>query len=127
MKKTNLQPWLDYFDMLHTYEESGFLQMEPEKHEAYVTQPALHAMSDGDDPTLQMRDGSIEKTVQRLRAYAGFRAQQGEQYLKQNFAVHVVQPDAPHDLMYTLFISRRRWPLHRKDRIEVIDYSEKQP
>ena len=40
-KHKNLQPWLDYFDMLHTYEQKGYLQMEPQKHETYVTRAAL--------------------------------------------------------------------------------------
>ena len=31
-KHKDLQPWLDYFDMLHTYEENGFLLMKPMSH-----------------------------------------------------------------------------------------------
>jgi len=40
-KKTNLQPWLDYFKMLQRYETKGFLQMNPKEHEAYITRAAL--------------------------------------------------------------------------------------
>jgi len=40
-KRTNLQPWLDYFKMLQRYEQEGFLQMNPKEHEAYVTRAAL--------------------------------------------------------------------------------------
>ena len=58
-KHKDLQPWLEYFEMLRRYKEKGLLHMQPDKHEAYVTEPALHAMSPGNDPQKQMTDGSI--------------------------------------------------------------------
>ena len=128
MTKTNdLQPWLDYFGMLRTYEQKGFLEVMPDKHEAYITQPALHALSEGDDPQEQVAK-AIPETVLRIRAYAGWKSQEGEPYLKQNFALHVVEPEHPHDLIYTLLLTQtRRWiRLWRKtDSIEVITYQTK--
>ena len=127
MKKNvkDLQPWLDYFEMLQQYEQRGFLDVQAKKHEAYVTQPALHAMTEGDDPQEQLRSGAIAKTVRRIRAFAGYKSQEEKDYLKQNFAVHVVQDTEPHDLLYTVLMSRRHWPLYPKDKIEVIDYRRK--
>ena len=40
-KRKFLQPWLDYFDMLHTYEQKGYLEVKPDKHEAFITRAAL--------------------------------------------------------------------------------------
>lgn len=53
-KHSDLQPWLDYFYMLSLYVQRGFLQIDVDKHEVYVTQPAIHAMSDGNDPATQL-------------------------------------------------------------------------
>ena len=121
----DLQPLLDYFDLLQTYERKGYLELQLNKHEAYVTQPALHAMTPGDDPQQQLHDGSITETVRRLQGYAAFRSTKGKGYLTHPFAIHVVQPEKPYDLLYTLLITHRkswrtawRW----KDNIEVIYY-----
>lgn len=124
-KRKNLQPWLDYFDMLHTYEQGGFLQMEAEKHEAYVTQPALFAMSKGDDPQQQLMDGSIIETVRSIHAYAAFRSTKGVEYMAHPFAIHVVKDGEPHDLFCTILITHHRswrtlWGW--RDHIEVIPY-----
>ena len=126
-KTTDLQPWLDYFDLLGTYERKGFLEVMPNKHEAYITQPARHALSEGDDPQEQISK-AIPETVLRIRAYAAWKSQEGQPYLKQNFALHVVEPEHPHDLLYTLLLTQtRRWiRLWRKtDSIEVITYQTK--
>jgi len=45
----DLQPYLDYFDMLRTYAEQGLLEVLPAAHEAYITAPALYALSYVDD------------------------------------------------------------------------------
>jgi hypothetical protein len=122
-KRKNLQPWLDYFKMLVTYESNGLLEMQPAKHEAYVTRPALHAMTEGDDPWRQLT--SLPKTVRRLRAYAGWKSCEGKDYLKAPFAVHVVKDEKPHDLLYTVVLTPRRawWKLWMTaDRIDVIEY-----
>lgn len=126
-KHTDLQPWLDYFDMLRIYEEKGFLEVMPEKHEAYVTQPALHAMSEGDNPQEQFQK-AIPDTAIRIRAYAAWRSQDGRQYLKHPFALHVVEAEQPHDLIYTLLLTQnRRWQnlWRNTDSIEVISYTKK--
>ena len=121
----DLQPWFDYFDILQTYEYKGYLELQLDKHEAYVTQPALHAISEGDDPQEQLRDGSITETVRRIQCYAAFHSTQGEAYMEQPFAIHVVQPEPLHDLLYTLLVTRHkswrtlwRW----RDSIETITY-----
>lgn len=130
-KHTDLQPWLDYFDMLRIYEEKGFLEVMPEKHEAYVTQPALHAMSEGDNPQEQFKK-AIPDTVIRIRAYAAWKSQwmasPGSSTKKQNFALHVVEAEQPHDLIYTLLLTQnRRWQnlWRNTDSIEVISYTKK--
>lgn len=124
-KNKDLQPWLDYFDLLHNYEQRGLLELQVDKHECYVTQPALHAMSEGDDPAEQLRSGAIADTLRRLRAYAAFCAQQGEQYLASNFALHIVKDEPPHDLLFTLLLTKKRnWLRREKEHIEVISYKD---
>lgn len=127
-KHKDLQPWLDYFAMLHNYEQRGLLELHADKHEAYVTQPALHAMTPGDDPTEQLRTGAIADTLRRLRTYAAFCAQQGSGYFTWPFALHVVQDEPPHDLLYTMLITQQRsWRTawQTREKIETIDYQEK--
>lgn len=129
MKKTvDLQPYLEYFKMLTEYEKAGYLEMQHAKHEAFVSQPGLHAMSSGDDPSLQVME-SIPLTAKALRAYAAWKSQEGTAYTEKPFAVHVVKDEKPHDLLYTLLLTRRRtWKYLwlRKERIEVISYSDKE-
>lgn len=121
----NLQPWLDYFTMLQQYERKGFLEVKPDNHEAYVTQPALFAMTDGDNPQEQMK-GAVSDTVRNIRAYAAYLSRQsGMEYYDEPFAVHVVRDTYPHDLLYTLLLTRRRvwWKLWMKaDCMEIINY-----
>ena len=124
-KKKDLQPWIDCFKMLAVYEEKGFLQMAHDQHEAYVTQPALHAMTEGSNPQQQLASGAILHTVRNLRAYAAWLSRDGEKYLKQNFAVHVVKPEEPHDLLYTVLLTHCRpwwngWV--KRERVETIRY-----
>ena len=127
-KHKDLQPWLEYFEMLRRYKEKGLLHMQPDKHEAYVTEPALHAMSPGNDPQKQMTDGSIFRTVRRLRTYAAWLLTEEKSYFNQPFAVNVVKDEPPHDPLYTIVMERRRkwWRLWMlTDCIEVIDYGMK--
>ena len=127
MNKRNLQPWLDYFDMLQVYEETGFLEVQPDKRDAYVTQPALHALSVGDDPSSQSPK-AILSTVRRICAYAGWKSQQGGGFLDDGFALHVVKDQSPYDLLYTILLTRRRkwWRLWCKtDSVDVIEYARK--
>ena len=124
-KHKNLQPWLDYFKVLQKYQESGYLEVRPKEHEAYITRAALYTLAGGDvnDNIKLLQD--IAKVVRHIRTYCGWRKQDGYEYLKEPFALHVVKEEHPHDLVYTLHLSRRRvwWKLWMKtDRIEVIDY-----
>ena len=126
MRHRDLQPWLDYFKMLREYEQKGFLEVQTEKGEAYITQPALHAMSDGERPEKQLV--AIPQTAQRIRAYAAWKSQEGSDYLSKPFALHAVKDLHPHDLLYTILMIRRRkwWKLWRMtDCIEVIRYEDK--
>jgi len=125
MNKNNLQPWLDYFALLRTYEENGYLEIYPEKHEAFITQPAIHALTPGDDPQQQLLSGAIPETVFGIRTYAAWRSQQGSDYLDRPFALNVVKDEKPHDRLYTIVLDRCRpllRPWRKADTIEVIDY-----
>ncbi len=127
-KNKDLQPWLDYFDMLHTYEQRGLLELQADKHECYVTQPTLHAMTPGDNPSEQLRSRAIADTLRHLRTYAAFLAQQGNGYFTFPFALHVVQDEPPHDLLYTMLLTQERsWrtACRTREKIEVIDYNER--
>ena len=119
----DLEPWIDYFKMLSRFEKEGFLEIKQDKHEAFVTQPALHAMSEGDVPTEQIKK-AIPDTMRRIRAYAAYKSKQGEFYLKKAFALHVVKDEAPHDVIYTMVLSVRSKPLpwQKKEKIEIINY-----
>lgn len=164
-KVTDIQPWLDYFELLQTYEQKGFLEVAYDKHEAFITRAALYTLADttsgsvpvgsadgepapssllpsqtavGDsvaDPqpsSIPSPDGSYAAAVfavaRRIRTYAAFSAQQGPRYFSWTFALHVVHEDAPHDLIYTLLLSRRRrwwWPFRETESIEMIEYESK--
>ena len=124
-KTTDLQPWLDYFGMLRTYEQKGLLEVSPDKHEAYITQPALHALSYGDDPMRQLMGGALLDTARHIHLFAAWKSQEGEDYLMRPFALHVVKDELPHDLLYTILRTRRRGLLREEYKMEVIDYNGK--
>lgn len=132
-KYRDVQPWLDYFEMLQTYEKCGYLQTEPEKNEAYVTQPALYTLAGVDFSTRELGYDinmpyilkSVMYAVRRIRAYVGWQSQKGEVILSHPFAINVVTPDERHDPLFTILITSRRkwWKLWRwHDSIEVISY-----
>lgn len=136
MKKTNskdMQPWLDYFAMLQEYEQKGFLQTEPGKNEAYVTQAALCTLAETDGGPDGLRAGAhlirrYADVLRRVHAYAGWRGQQGAAYMKASFALHVVRDEHPHDLVCTVLLTRRRrwWSLGLKvDCFDVTVYTER--
>ena len=136
MKKKwkNLQPWIDYFQMLQEYEKKGFLEMKPEKGEAYVTRAALltltGAWSDtGGFPgqrkaeTLLLR--KLPVVIRRVRAYAAWKSRSGEKFLGRPFALNIVKEDEPHDLLHTVVLTRERrwWKLWMKtDVFDVVTY-----
>ena len=124
-KHKDLQPWLDYFDMLRANVESGFLQMSVAKHEAFVTQPAIHAMSEGDDPEKQIEDGSVLQTAHRIFTYAAWLSGEADGYRHKPFAVHVVKPDEPHDMIYTILFTRVLRFFKWKEKVEIISYPSK--
>ena len=133
----NLQPWLDYFKMLQRYEKEGFLLMDAEKHEAYVTRAALftvagydddpEALADSSYPAILRRTRAIAYTVRRIRSYAAWLSREGKDYLSRPFAINVVDDDASteHEPLYTITVTTKRrwwklWMLH--DNYEVIAY-----
>ena len=125
MRNYDIQPWLDYFFMLRTYEKKGFLEVYTEKHEAYVTLSSLHAMSDGHDPQQQLQSGAVADTARRIRTYAAWRGQQGVTFLRAPFVLHVVKDQESHDLAYTMLLTRRRrwWkPWRLSEHTEVLTY-----
>lgn len=134
---TNLQPWLDYFDLLRSYERNGYLEMLPDKGEAYITQAAFFTLTgyDGDSDLIHNNtDDAIRRLrtctalLRRMRAYAGWRSQEGKDYLAKPFAMNVVSDNRNNDPLFTMLLTRRRkwWSLWRKvDDIEVIQYESK--
>lgn len=129
MEHKNLQPWLDYFEMLQSYEQNGYMEVMPFKHEAYITLPAILALTPGDTPQEQMNDERLLNTLVHIRTYAGFKAQEGVDYLSKTFAFHVVKDEAPHELLYTILLTKRHSKeilvRQSKEKIEVIEYTIK--
>ena len=135
MRKRDLQPWLDYFGMLRTYEEKGFLEVKPDRHEAYVTQAALMTLLGIGEPVrAEDVDGqkrlvrASEEFQRRLRAYAAWKNTDGAGYLTWDFAMHIVKDDHPHDLLCTVVLSCRRtwrglWMI--RETFDTISYDEK--
>lgn len=136
-KRTNLQPWLDYFKMLQQNEAKGFLEVKPAEHEAYITRAALLTLTGIDAENVQSaaissQPEALADTLSRLRAYAAYRWAPvvGQQhpadindpaaplpaipeaelttYLSQPFAIHIVKEDYPHDLLLTLLLQQKR-------------------
>lgn len=119
-------PWLDYFEMLQAYEKKGFLNMYADKHEAYITEPALFTLSPERDVKKAVK--GVPDILRYIRTYGGWISQEGVSYIEKPFALHVVTSQYPHDLLYTIVISRKRtwWLLmFKRDRLDVIDYRNK--
>lgn len=150
-KRKSVQPWLDYFDLLHTYEQKGYLEVKPDNHEAYITRAALYTLSP--TPHLPERDGVVTDThildvARRIRAYTAYLsavsvgakypaeisdegvtaplipASELKECMDYPFAIHIVKEEAPHDLLCTLLLTRKRnWLGIKRERVEVINYS----
>ena len=124
-KRSDISPFLDYFSMLSEYVEKGYMQLDVKEHAVYITQPAIHAMTPGNDPAMQLRDGSIENTAFRIRAYVAWLSGEGNDYLDRNFSVHVVKDEEPHDLMYTILLSKGGRLFGAKTKVQLITYPKK--
>ena len=114
-KNKDLQPWLDYFAMLRTFELKGFLEVKPDSHEAFVTQAALLVLLGMDEAALaeyladqKWLTAAATDLLQRIRGYAGFKSLQGKVYLEANFALHIVKDDQPHDLLCTILLTNEK-------------------
>ena len=135
-KTVNLQPYIDYFDVLNRYIEKSYLEVYPDKGEAYITEAALNVLSNTDafpqEKDLVMEGArrlrAYTATLRHIRAYAGWRSQEGKSYLDKPFALHVVKDMHPYDVLFTLVLSVRRhwWALWRPtDHIDVIPVTTK--
>lgn len=124
MKKNHdLAPFIDYFDALKTYERWGFLEVIPDKHEAYMTRAAFLTLCDSREPGLSGRrkEKPAKRALRNIRLYAGWLSADGTKYLKKPFALHIVNDNQAHDVLFTLLVSRRK--LFRKlDVVRVIEY-----
>ena len=127
----NLQPWIDYFQMLQTYEKKDLLRVDHGKHEAYVTLAALYTLAECEvveNPSRYQRAVNamrIQRLVRRLRTYAAWLSTVGMEYLSYSFAVSVGKDNEPTDPLYTIVLSRKRrwWNLWIKgDCFDIIDY-----
>ena len=132
-KRKNLQPWLDYFQMLLNYEEKGLLNVDTKKNEAYVTLAALYTLAECkvvENPSRYQRMVNamrILRLVRHLRTYAAWKSTVGKEYLSYLFSLNVVKDNDPHDPIYTIVLSRkrRRWKLRMKaDMAEVVEYDQ---
>lgn len=154
MKHKNLQPWLDYFQMLRRYEEKGFLELHPDKREAYITRAALLTLAQPSTPKLATQ-GLFQYLMYRCAHIEGVKyydaamlaAPEGPASDKPSwqteklmahasavvkeleagtFALHVVKEDPPHDLLSTIVLTpKKHW--WQRDKIEVIDYKQTRP
>lgn len=115
----------EYFEVVKTYEKKGFLELRTETHEAYITRAALYALSNSDVRNHAESPKAVFDTARYIRMYAAWRSQNGQDYYLKPFAVNVVREDAPHDLLYTIFISLRRrwwWPFRKTVCFDIIKY-----
>ncbi len=122
MKRRDLKPMLDYFNLLQVYEGKGYLEMLPREGEAYVTRAALYTLTGGSTKDEVM--SGIPAVVRRLRYYAAWKSQQGAGYFLRPFAVNVVD-DTTHAPKYTVLLTRHRsrlLPWRKKDHFKVVNY-----
>lgn len=123
-KWTNLQPWLDYFEMLQKYEREGYLEVSVNKGEAYITTAALYSLSGTDGSSFEIAR-RVVKTARYIRAYVAWKGRFGRQWQKKPFALNVVKDDPPRDPVFTVLLSRRRrwWKLWMEANVvDVINY-----
>lgn len=124
-KHKDLAPWLEYLEMLKAYIEKGLLLIKSQDHEAYITRAALLALTPGDDPLQKILSRQLPETVRCIAICAAFLSQKGAGYMEHAFAIHVVEEETPHDLLFTLLLTqKRRWfsPWRKSENIEVIVY-----
>lgn len=131
-KVRNLQPWLDYFEMLHTYEYKGYIELSKEGGEAFVTEAALMTLSNADRPEFDnpkleavRRVRAYKDVARRIHAYTVWKLRRDYDYIKEPFALHVVMDKEPHDMMATFLITRRRrwwWPFIKMEHFDITTY-----
>lgn len=131
--RKDLQPWLDYFQMLRRYEENGYLELHPDKREAYITRVALLTLSqlanaqtvtqalfrylmqrcahaEGleyyDDAMRVNPDGpASDKPAWTTEELSAHARAVTRELADGTFALHIVKEDAPHDLLFTIVLS----------------------
>lgn len=130
-KHQNIQPWLDYFQLLKTYESRGLLEIHPDMYEAFTTAPAVCSLAENGrepkdhDAAMRLFLSRIPAIAHRIQAYAAFKMQGGYDYMQSDFALHVVKDEPPHDALYTVILTHRRrwwWPWRKTEHVETIIY-----
>lgn len=165
----DLTPWLEYFDLLQTYVQQGYLEVFPSTNEAYITEPALLVLGIA-EPTdnawqIAQKTFNITKYIHVYAQYLNAANEGYKQYvndleqatdtpanstnveqaynnrkkypknnsqfsifntqLDKPFALHVVKSEHPHDLRYTILLTRKRrwfWPFTRINNYDVVYY-----
>lgn len=123
-KKKNLQPWIDAFLVLRQLKNQGWLDLHEKNHEAFITLPALHAITKGDLPQ-QQKPEHIRTTMKLILAYAASLSAIGQEYITRPFAIHVVRDEGKNEPIYTALLSYKRkwwWPFTKSEHIEIITY-----
>ena len=126
-KTKDLQPWLNYFAMLLAHERKGFLEVMPDRHEAYVALPALCVLCGADPGRLHELPMAAADAARRIRGYSAWKSGRDIGYTESPFAMHVVKDEPPHDPLFTVLVSRRRrwWaPWTKADAFDVIPYAD---
>lgn len=107
-KYKNTQALLEYFSMLRSYEENGYLEIQGDKYEAFITRAALYSLvpeSTREDVDVMTVARSAAAVTRYIAAYRCYRRR--EVLSREPFALHVVDDDAPHELSFTVVQSRR--------------------
>ena len=149
-KRTDLQPLLDYFDLLRRYEQKGYLEPKPEDHEVYITLSAYATLLPPAGMTAKENlsyGSAVYYNLQHMRTYAAWLAaarrgladhdpktaadpmvplktiptKELTGYLSQPFSLHIVADEHPHDLITTLLLSKKRHWHHLWRKTDHVD------
>lgn len=137
-RSRNLQPWLDYFDMLQQYCKDGFLLVDTENHEARITRVALftvagysddpEALADRSPQAISRRLAAMKFALLRIRDYAAWLSREGKDYISRPFAIHAEEDSSsaePGRRRFTVVITtkRRWWKLWQwHDHLDITSY-----
>lgn len=123
-KWTNLQPWLEYFEMLQEYERNGYLEVRVNEGDAYITKAALYTLAGDKLERYKMARGVLA-VAKHIRAYVAWKGRFGGDWLQKPFALNVVKDDPPRDPVFTVLLHRTRgWRTLwiKRNVVDVINY-----